>query len=333
MPRPTPQIIGQKFGHLIVIKKVSEKGHTKYLCQCDCGNSIEVFASNLISGHTKSCGCIKRNQPAHNFSNLTGQKFGRLYVQGVDHRCSGTVYYKCLCDCGNTAVILGSSLKRGATQSCGCTRFQTISEKVRTHGESNTRLFRIWTGVKNRCYNVNEPSYKNYGSRGISVCAAWLNSYEVFRDWALANGYDENAPYGECTLDRIDVNGDYCPENCRWVNLKIQANNKTTNHFIDYRGERHTIAEWSALLSVPKYIIHAGLRAGKPFAEIVEGHHTTRHLITFRGETLPMRTWERRMGLGCKTLYHRIKKGWSIEDALLTPAGQKRKEAPEDGQK
>lgn len=333
MPRPTPQIIGQKFGRLTVIKKVSKKGPAKYECLCDCGNTIEAFASNLLRNHTKSCGCIKHSQPAPNFSDITGQKFGHLYVQGVDRRCSGNVYYKCLCDCGNTITVCAPALKQGRTKSCGCARGKMISEKIRTHGESNTRLFRVWGSVKNRCYNENEPSYKNYGDRGIGVCAAWLTNYEAFRDWALANGYDENAPYGECTLDRIDVNGNYSPENCRWVNLKIQANNKTTSHFIDYRGERHTIAEWSELLGVPKYIIHDGLRAGKPFDEIVEGHHTTRHLITFCGETLPLRTWERRMGLGCKTLYHRIKKGWSIEDALLTPAGQKRKEAPEDGQK
>lgn len=333
MPRPTPQIIGQKFGCLTVIKKVSKKGPTRYFCQCDCGNSVEAYATNLIRGKATSCGCIRKNRTAHNFVDLTGKRFALLLVQSVDHRDNGKVFYKCLCDCGTTTIVSASALKSGNTKSCGCARGQMISEKIRIHGESNTRLFRIWIGIKNRCYNANEPSYKNYGGRGIGVCAAWLTNYEAFRDWAITNGYNENAPYGECTLDRIDVNGNYSPENCRWVNLKIQANNKTTSHFIDYRGERHTIAEWSTLLGVPKYIIHDGLRAGKPFDEIVEGHHTTRHLITFRGETLPLRTWERRMGLGCKTLYHRIKKGWSIEDALLTPAGQKRKEASEDGQK
>lgn len=333
MPRPTPQIIGQKFGRLTVIKKVSNKGPAKYECLCDCGNTIEAFASNLLRNHTKSCGCIKHSQPAPNFSDITGQKFGHLYVQGVDRRCSGKVYYKCLCDCGNTTTVCATSLKQGHTKSCGCARGQMISEKNRTHGGSNTRLFRVWTSVKNRCYNENEPSYKNYGARGIGVCETWLNSYEAFRDWALANGYDENAPYGKCTLDRIDTNGDYSPGNCRWVDFAVQANNKTTSHFIDFRGERHTIAEWSKILGIPRYIINDGLRSGKPFSEIVELPHSRRTYITLGGKTLAISAWEQKMRFGQKTVSRRLKKGWSIEDALLTPAGQKRKEVLEDGQK
>ncbi len=333
MPRPAPQIIGQKFGHLTVVKKAEEKGRTRYLCQCDCGNSVEVFASSIISGHTKSCGCIKRDQPAHNFFDITGMKFGHLHVQGVDHKFNGKVYYKCLCDCGKEIVVLGNSLKRGATHSCGCARSQAISKKIRTHGESSTRLFRVWTGMKNRCYNKNEPSYQNYGARGIGVCSEWLNSYEAFRDWALANGYDENAPYGECTLDRIDTNGDYYPGNCRWADLTVQANNKTTSHFIDFRGERHTIAEWSKILGIPKHIIDTGLRSGKPFSEIIELPHIRRTYITLGGKTLSISAWEREMNLAQKTISRRLKQGWSAEDAILTPSAKKKKECAKNGQK
>lgn len=320
MPRPTPQIIGHKFACLTVIRKVNEKGRTRYLCQCDCGNSVEAYATNLIRGKATSCGCIRKGRPAHNFVDLTGQRFARLLVQGVDNRDNGKVFYRCLCDCGKTTTVSASALKRGNTRSCGCARNQMISEKARTHGESSTRLFGIWSGMKNRCYNENEPSYKNYGARGIQVYEDWRSSYESFRDWALANGYRD-----DLTIDRIDVNGNYCPENCRWINWKAQANNKRTNHVIEYCGEKHTIAEWCERLNIPKYIIYDGLRVGKSFSEIVEAPHTKRRLITFRGESLPVSAWERRMGLGRKTLYHRLERGWSVEDALLTPAGEKRK--------
>lgn len=110
----------------------------------------------------------------------------------------------------------------------------------RTHGGHGSRLYPIWTAMLARCYHPQNKSFHNYGGRGITVCDEWRNSYEAFRDWALATGYDEKAPRGQCTIDRIDVNGNYCPENCHWVDMKTQAANKRTSE--KYKAKEEVIA-------------------------------------------------------------------------------------------
>ena len=111
---------------------------------------------------------------------------------------------------------------------------------ARTHGLSKTRIYRIWKQMRHRCYKTYDSGYAKYGSRGITVCDEWKNDFLAFYEWAMANGYSENL-----SIDRIDNNGNYCSENCRWVDLDIQANNKRNNHFLTYKGKTQTIAEWS----------------------------------------------------------------------------------------
>ena len=108
---------------------------------------------------------------------------------------------------------------------------------IKCHGMTKTRIHRVWCSMRERCSNVHNKSYKNYGGRGISVCQEWQDDFMNFYNWAIANGYDENAKYGECTLDRIDVNDNYYPENCRWVDIKTQNRNYSKNHLITYNGE------------------------------------------------------------------------------------------------
>ncbi len=154
---------------------------------------------------------------------LTGQRFGRLTVleqAGRDSRREATWW--CICDCGNKIQVPGYSLRRGNTQSCGCLKVDI--HKV--HGGYYSRLYKVWFSMKQRCYNPKSKDYKNYGGRGIIVCDEWLHDFETFRDWALQIGYDENAPFGECTIDRIDVNGNYEPCNCRWITIKEQRKNQ-----------------------------------------------------------------------------------------------------------
>ena len=201
--------------------------------------------------------------------NIIGKKFGKLTVikRGSLHIMPcGKRRYKlvCLCSCGKITEVLPNNLVRGNTTSCGCTKREIIKNGAHTtHGMRRTRLYNIWAGMINRTKNKNNNSYKNYGSRGIKVCDEWKNSFEEFMKWSLNNGYSDNL-----TIDRIDVNGNYCPKNCRWVTIKQQARNKRTNVFIAYRGETHCISEWEEILGDKKHLLRNGWNRNWPIEKV-----------------------------------------------------------------
>lgn len=169
------------------------------------------------------------------FQDLTGQKFGRLTVLRMILK-NKRLYCQCQCECGNIKDVRSDSLKNGSIKSCGC-----INKK---HGQRHTRLYKVWCSIKTRCFNKNDKSFQKYGAKGITMCKEWKEDFKSFYNWAMVNGYDKDAEYMQCTIDRINNKGNYQPDNCRWVNLITQANNKTSNHLIKYQGEVKTIAEW-----------------------------------------------------------------------------------------
>lgn len=167
------------------------------------------------------------------FKDISGQRFGLLVAQKpiiVRTSKRTRIKWECKCDCGNITVVTGSNLTSGHTKSCGCLNSKMTSERNKVimvvHGGVNDRLYEVWGSMKKRCNNPNDKSYKNYGGRGIKVCKEWDENYLSFKKWAYKNGYDENAPHGECTIDRIDVNGNYEPNNCRWISNAEQQKNK-----------------------------------------------------------------------------------------------------------
>lgn len=177
---------------------------------------------------------------------LEGKRFGRLVaVEEVGRTNNGNAKWLCKCDCGGQKIVASYALRVGRTQSCGCIKAEQ-SYAQGTHHETGSPIYKLWAGVKNRCYNPNDHKYPQYGGRGITVCDEWKNSYESFRDWCRDNGYEKGL-----TIDRADVNGNYCPQNCRFTTQKVQQNNRTNNHLLSFRGETHTMAEWSDILGIP----------------------------------------------------------------------------------
>ena len=180
---------------------------------------------------------------------ISGEKFNNLLVVGRDYKGkSGKAYWKCLCDCGNETIVSGSNLRNGSVKSCGCLNY---SSKNKTHGMSKSSLYNIWNGMKFRCTNKNSESYKDYGGRGISVCEEWFNNPQSFIEWALKNGYKEGL-----TIDRIDNEKDYCPENCRWISKGEQAKNRRMNYCIEYKGETKTLWELCEELNLNYNLVH-----------------------------------------------------------------------------
>lgn len=183
-----------------------------------------------------------------------GEKFGMLTVLGATHHVSSNGckewFWEVECDCGNTKVMKPHEIINGKIVSCGCYRLNRPSLTKR-HGESHTRLHDTWCGINNRC-----KSDPHYAGRGIGMCDEWLE-YEAFRDWALASGYSDNL-----TIERIDVNGDYCPENCKWIPLAQQARNRTTTHWVEYDGEKMSLAEAAERAGLPYKQVHARIKSG-----------------------------------------------------------------------
>ena len=204
---------------------------------------------------------------------MLGKKYGRLLITGFENENKNghyRTYLLCKCDCGADVRIRKDGVLNGAVVSCGCNKKEKAhfsglkhAQSCITHGMTKTRLFSIWRSMKARCYNKTCGGFQNYGGRGITVCDDWKNSFEKFRDWAISNGYKDNL-----SIDRIDVNGNYEPSNCRWVTMLDQQSNKTTSHYITYQNKTLTLSQWSRELNIPITTIYNRIKRGKSIGEI-----------------------------------------------------------------
>lgn len=214
-------LTGKTFNRLTVLKRAENdsSGRARWLCKCECGNQTTVASYSLTGNGTKSCGCIPCG--GHNKIDVTGTRFGRLTAYSFDATISGQTFWVCKCDCGSTVSVNLSKLRNKETRSCGCLRAEVSADRMRTHGKARTGTYRSWEAMKQRCTNPNYSEFYLYGGRGIKVCERWLQFESFLADMGVR-------PEGK-SIDRIDVNGDYTKDNCRWATATEQARNKR-NH-------------------------------------------------------------------------------------------------------
>ena len=253
---------------------------------------------------------------ANNSAEWLGKRFGRLTIIDFTHAkppCRGWQWV-CRCDCGNTKTFMPGDIKSGKSRSCGCLHDEVCVEKAtkfRYSVKEYKRLYSIYNWIKRRCYRESEPRYKDYGARGIKMCDSWLNpvdGFDNFVEWALLNGYN-----ADMTIDRIDVNGDYAPMNCRWVTLTEQALNKRDTLWVTYKGERIPLMALCNRLGVCYDTVHN--RVYSLNWDIEKAVETP----SLQRESLMSKCKEK--GINYSTVRDRIYKlGWSEERALNTPS-------------
>ena len=177
----------------------------------------------------------------HNFKDRTGIKYGKLTCTDKFERRGKRIYWFCKCECGNEKWVSAQNLL--VAKSCGCSN--KTSHTI--HGMTGTRIHETWNHMIQRCRNEKHPYFKDYGGRGITVCDEWLGTegFIRFNEWAMTNGYQDNL-----TLDRIENDKGYSPNNCRWVDQLTQNNNKRSNKRYEYNGESHTISEWARIYGI-----------------------------------------------------------------------------------
>lgn len=195
-------------------------------------------------------------QPGDKFGRLTVIEQAEPYISPKGHKAER---WLCRCDCKKEKIVMRGHLCSGATISCGCYHSDELTKRNTKHGYTYEKLYAIYRGIKCRCFNPHHGDYLLYGARGITMCEKWKNDYCAFRDWAYTNGYKEEIlPNGRSkwTIDRIDVNGNYEPLNCRWLTIEEQQNNRRSSYQIEYKGKTQTIAEWAKELGMPYITLH-----------------------------------------------------------------------------
>lgn len=267
--------IGVKVGKLKILREVERAKHPngrtsrRFECICDCGNKTYALLDNLKKYHSTSCGHCGRD--SKEIEVVPNQKFGRLTIikevePKADKKGGRIRYVECACECGKTCKVKFHALRQGRVRSCGCLRTESI-KKYTKHGLSNKHpLYGIWKGMKERCVNPNGFAYKDYGGRGIIVCDKWLHDFSNFYEWCISNGWRKGL-----SIDRVDNNKGYSPENCRFVDIFTQARNKRNNRPITYKGNTwHSVAQFCSDMNIKYRRFYQRIKRGMSVEKAVE---------------------------------------------------------------
>lgn len=243
---------------------------------------------------------------------ITGQKFNKLTAKKlveIKKVKNGTRHYWLYkCDCGNEIVLQKNNVSNNHTQSCGCYQRQQTSKANTTHNLYYTRIYKIYRSMLQRCFDSNVFAYKDYGGRGITVCDEWKNDFMNFYNWSMNNGYSN-----DLSIDRIDNNGNYCPDNCRWVNRKTQARNTRSNKYITYKGEKHCVSEWAEILKIDGKLLGERLRLRWSFDRAINTSpevykNRANKLIEYNGQYKTKEEWIESLQIHPTTFYRRLKR-------------------------
>ena len=248
----------------------AQDGAILWRCICKCGGEKIVRGGNLKNGNTKSCGCQSVRRGRRIQRELVGQSFGSLIVVEKLPFEEGKQRWKCICSlCGREKIVYETNLLRSKSK-CKCERYKdniihgALVKNAREMDECNAKLYDVWTSMRQRCQNSKSKAYHFYGERGISICGEWDKSYVCFREWALDNGYAIGL-----SIDRIDNEGNYCPENCRWVDQHTQVMNRRNTKRYSMNNETKTLCEWVEEYKVPYRVVYNRLRSGWTFEKAI----------------------------------------------------------------
>ncbi len=247
---------------------------------------------------------------------LTGKRIGRwTVVSRAQNDPKGGTVWLCRCDCGNEKTVSGIVLRDGRSSSCGCFKTEVTIARSTKHGHSSSELvtptYHTWVGMTQRCSNPTHKDYENYGGRGISVCDKWKTFSGFLEDMG-------EKPAGT-SIDRIDVDGNYCVENCRWANKFTQANNRSSNRILTLNGESKTMAEWSRKLEISQSSLSDRLKHNTEEDALSKNKNPNNVSITIDGETNLVMQWLKIKSMSTTTYYNRIKKGMTPVEALTKP--------------
>lgn len=249
----------------------------------------------------------------HKYGDYVGQKYGAFTVLGVKkfaYKSGIQNRYICQCECGNIRYCSAYELRTSSRKSCGC-KYKNYD------GDCGTRLCTIYRGMLNRCFNSKAAYYQRYGGRGITVCKEWVDSYLAFKEWALSSGYSDNLK-----IDRIDNDGNYEPNNCRWATDKEQNNNKSDNHYVQYQGKTYTISQLAECLGIPRDALNSRIRRNwkeEDWSKECKPHRKSQK-YEYHGGKYSLPELSKITNMDVSTLRYRILyKGMTVEDAIVKP--------------